>query len=277
MAFELNEPSSGADGSPPPYDQVVESSSLAPPTSHSACKPTAPLLQVRQNGVPYLIHVETFAERFIRWYDPQLPIRNIKRSSDTPPWSLWLESYYGMYHPETWRILEADHEADKEYYYELRAWRERRSSEGASQEELAHSSREQLEVLTRLLRRFERLYCLHFVREQYLARHRIDKPVSMSDAEWDATVVKTRLEYEDLPFCTIPQHSVWPLPCPFPSSPSTPARTRLTAISAFSELQLQPYIVPGIDSPFLRVLKPKRDEDRSPPPPFEQSTAVGQP
>ncbi|GAA6023101.1 hypothetical protein JCM10207_007720 [Rhodosporidiobolus poonsookiae] len=250
-----------------------------PPQSvpHFSTKPVPPALHVHVHGVPSIIQVETFAERFIRWYDPDLPISNIVLSHDIPPWSLWLESYYGMYHPEAWRILEADHEADKKYYDKLRRWRGRRAVEGARQEELARSYLELLKAAKRMLLRFQKLYCLHFVREQYLARHRIDKPVSMSDAEWDATVVKTRLEYEDLPFCTIPQHSVWPLPGPFPSSPSTPARTRLTFISAFSELQVQPYIVPGIDSPFLRVLKPKRDEDRSPPPPFEQSTADGQP
>ncbi|GAA6023066.1 hypothetical protein JCM10207_007707 [Rhodosporidiobolus poonsookiae] len=173
---------------------------------HLTYKPVRYLPHAAASRLPVLVATETFAERLVRWYDPQIPLTGVVYSSEPPPWSEWLESYYRIYHPETWRILDADHNMDKAYYLGMCAWRRQRERQGASTEEIERIRQETVAAARSLLERFKKLYGLHFVREQYLAHFRIEKPSDLPVAEWDAHVLQA-LEAEDLPMCRLPKHS----------------------------------------------------------------------
>ncbi|GAA6023059.1 hypothetical protein JCM10207_007704 [Rhodosporidiobolus poonsookiae] len=241
--------------SPPPYPRQPS----PPPLTARA---TAPALCVDVKYLPCLMHFETLTGRFIRWYDPQLPLRNISFAAEPPPWSRWLESYYRMYRPETWKILDSDHEADKRYHEELRAWRGERLAEEADQQELDQIDTDLETVSTRLFDRFSKLYALHYVREQHRHGNRWGRPLS-----GEGDVLMRDLDGEDLPMCQFGEQSVWPLPCAFPPGHGTGFPTTLTCLAYKRESTLLPYMVPGVDSLFLRSLHPgSRSDD---PPPFD--------
>ncbi|GAA5909668.1 hypothetical protein JCM6882_008459 [Rhodosporidiobolus microsporus] len=254
---------------PPPFPPLPPNSPfVGPPPVTRPHKPPSPPLAVNVDSLPALIATTTYGDRLVRWHDLEMPpsVDGVVALPDPPPWSLWLQGYYRMHHPATWPILERDHETDKRFFYAVRDWRMQREAEGADEEELRRLWDEMNGVSKRIIRRFRRLFGLHFIRNRYLAYHR-----SLLPGQSDAEILEATLIAENYPPCTIAAHTVWALPLP----PPTTLLSRLLLRRSLTQLAkppfssspslLQPYIVPGIDSMYMRALNPVPREPGAPP------------
>ncbi|GAA5909672.1 hypothetical protein JCM6882_008460 [Rhodosporidiobolus microsporus] len=252
----------------PPPPRPPNPPSLDPSPVTRPSKPAVPAFAVDAKYLRTLIALTTYGDRCVRWLDPELPVETegVEAAPDPPPWSLWLEGYYQMHHPATWAILERDQEEDKHFFWAMRDWRMQREQEGAAEDELGSLWDEMDEAALRMVQRFQRLFALHYVRNRYLAYHRTLLP-----AHSDTEILEATLVEEDYPPCTVAPHSVWALPIPPPTSFLDRFLRRRPLIQiakppfSSSPSLLQPYIVPGIDSLYMRALKPTPVPPGSPP------------
>ncbi|GAA6007610.1 hypothetical protein JCM10207_006403 [Rhodosporidiobolus poonsookiae] len=88
--------------------------------------------------------------------------------SDSPRWSVWLESHYRSFCPAVWPLLEADDKADAAVVGRLSAYRRVRREQGADIEELDRLRLDEKELQQRRLTRHVKLYGLHAARQRYL-------------------------------------------------------------------------------------------------------------
>ncbi|GAA6039568.1 hypothetical protein JCM8097_008397 [Rhodosporidiobolus ruineniae] len=214
-------------------------------------KPSEPILHVDVDKLPDLIGEDTYDNRLLPWYDPDLPVADLVKSSDPPPWSLWLESYYRQYHPEVWRLLEEDHQAEKAYMLRLEDWLDEAEREGVVDSEERDGIYEEVrERAERLLDRFAKLHGLHQVRQAYLLPYRARKPSSMTDREWDEEVATQTLLPEEYPKCRVPAHS---------DDPHIPALIPLINICDLPRRDLLPHVVPGVAADYLHSNGPSSE------------------
>ncbi|GAA5843856.1 hypothetical protein JCM11251_003534 [Rhodosporidiobolus azoricus] len=251
---------SGAYDPAPPYPAQPAVLHVEPPLE----EPHPPSLNVDPFSIPSLISSSTIVYRLVRWSDPDFPRTNVDRSPDPPPWSLWMESYYQMYHPETWPPLREDHEMDKKYYFDLRDWRMWRKANGADERELQRLWSMLEVVVRRIIERFQRLYGLDFIRNRFLRYYRKSLPGKV-----DAEILMLTLDMEEYPPCRVAQHSVWPLPLPPPlRHPRLAPLVEVAHLARDPSACLAPYIVPDVAAPHhLLSITPARhfglDEDRN--------------
>ncbi|GAA6039558.1 hypothetical protein JCM8097_008390 [Rhodosporidiobolus ruineniae] len=256
----LRAPLSDSPPSPPP-EPDGEPAQLSSPLPSS--KPSEPVLHIDLDKLPYLIGADTYDSRLLPWFDAELPVADFVKSTDPPPWSLWLESYYRQYHPEVWRLLEEDHQAEKAYMLRLEDWLDEAEREGVVDSEEGDAIYEEIRKRgNRLLNRFARLHGLHQVRQAYLLPYRTRKPSSMTDREWDEEVAAQTLPPEEYPKCRVHVHS---------DDPHIPALIPLTHICDLSRRDLLPHVVPGVAADYLHSNGPS--SELGSPPSVEEAEA----
>ncbi|BGP17217.1 hypothetical protein JCM10213v2_005233 [Rhodosporidiobolus nylandii] len=143
-----------------------------------------------------------------------------RRTGAVPHWSLELERWYNLFHPQTWVVLHAEHVDDVKH---LRAVNSevgtygsdaRRSPDGLRW--LAHMETQQALLETRIFIRWIRLLALHEVRSIFCARFREKKPAFRGITNWQ--IVRDQvIEAEDVKPLPAEPHQVWPLPIPPPA------------------------------------------------------------
>ncbi|GAA6002301.1 hypothetical protein JCM10207_001053 [Rhodosporidiobolus poonsookiae] len=130
-----------------------------------------------------------------------------ERSTDPPPWSLWLEGYYRMHHPDTWVLLDADHAADRAYFVEVSGRYSEGTVAGAAQGEMVELRDAVDEIVARMVWRFRKVYALNAVRQEYIEHHRQGMAPPFDPADWDNKITKETLEMEDYPPCPVAEYS----------------------------------------------------------------------
>ncbi|GAA6001759.1 hypothetical protein JCM10207_002302 [Rhodosporidiobolus poonsookiae] len=256
----------------------------APPAVPTACscslppafnKPVKPHLYADVDALPSLLRQRTITTRLGPYRDP------LTAEDPLPPpgdirlsWSLWLESYYGMFHPDCWILLTHDHEAQKTYFHALRTWYYLREAASVKAEELEVVAVDMKTTYEDIRRLLTKLYYLHTVRSKFINYYRSLFP-DLSDRD----IIIRFTSMEGFSGSKVAQHSVWPLPCPVPPRPVPPVTSSLTFISALDNSDLFPYTVPNgaSDCKLEAKMKHPRDIVRQmedggpPPPPYEQS------
>ncbi|GAA5977959.1 hypothetical protein JCM11641_004343 [Rhodosporidiobolus odoratus] len=234
---------------PPVYSPTPgQSSSTTLQSARNATKPPLPpkphypRLSFNVDNLPTFMHFSTFVEYIAPWADYTFTEDDVPASSDPPPWTGWLESYYQAFHPKAWAILDEEYKALTKYVSDMNDWVEvkRRLWElsiadvGSETAEIRYAKEERKD-------RFEILYCLHYVREQYLDYYRRLLPGNSDDM-----IIAQTTTMEGHRGSQVPRHSVWPLPCPVPRDPSSPIRQPLTSVSHLSadDVEFAPYQVP---------------------------------
>ncbi|GAA6005402.1 hypothetical protein JCM10207_002969 [Rhodosporidiobolus poonsookiae] len=212
-------------------------------------------------NLPFLIPLPIAYERFLPWAEPGLDLgapKFVPYRSDTPPWSLTLESYYQIFHPCSWDILEEEFANQAEYAMRMKEWIEHREWTGAGQEELAALRVERIKAVNSLFTIFSGLYGLHFIRERYLEHYRPIAPM------WDdARIIQETLDFElgldrqELVFGGPRDHSVWPLPLPVSIIPPAPFpltdnRNSLIRLCDLSADACRPYWLPLTSAAYAR-------------------------
>ncbi|GAA5971030.1 hypothetical protein JCM11641_004120 [Rhodosporidiobolus odoratus] len=122
--------------------------------------------------LPVFMNVSIFVEYIAPWADYTFTDDVIPVSSNPPPWTGWLESYYQAFHPKAWVVLDEEYKALTKYVSDMNDW-------------------------VKL-----KLYRLHYVREQYLDYYRRLSPVN-SDEE----IIARTTSMEGYPAKNIPRHS----------------------------------------------------------------------
>ncbi|GAA6039574.1 hypothetical protein JCM8097_008400 [Rhodosporidiobolus ruineniae] len=203
--------------------------SVAASTSHIP-KPRIPKLTLDLSRLPCLIHYTTFSSRFLPFADPVLYGQSASAVEEKQPeWSWYLESYYRMYLPAFWVLAEREYEAGLEFVRRYGRWKAAVEGGEAGTVDACEVTRmsfaaEDVERATKRL--FRNVYCLHHVRNLYLAHHR-----RLSPDKSDQQILEDTLQHEKRPYCTVAASSVWPLPSPLPDLPPpshTPSVSKLT-------------------------------------------------
>ncbi|GAA6030237.1 hypothetical protein JCM8097_009003 [Rhodosporidiobolus ruineniae] len=218
-------------------------------------KPRKPKLKINVERLPSLLSSEVFYDRLASWADPELG-SDIQLREDIPPWSLTLESFYGMYHPATWVLLERDQSEQKAYLFLLALWRAQKIEEDGEPSEGGELWEEMVAVQKQMSTRFAKLYALHYVRNRYLDFYRAVAS-GMSDGE----IIYATLQLEDNKICEVPQNSLWPLPCSIPSLPDYPILKTLTRIANLPRRKLPPYTVFPVDPRYHQHFRPTSPSD----------------
>ncbi|GAA6002194.1 hypothetical protein JCM10207_003119 [Rhodosporidiobolus poonsookiae] len=142
--------------------------------------PPVPTPQINPADLPLLLDSRLFEHKLV----PQLPWYALEWPDCLPQlpdfiWTTELESLYLLFEPSIWEALDADHRADFRWLY----WAGNAAgligkngypagdpiaSEYLSTEEGEKEMRKYFEVSRRMHTRFERLFALHHIREDYL-------------------------------------------------------------------------------------------------------------
>ncbi|GAA6018101.1 hypothetical protein JCM10207_006081 [Rhodosporidiobolus poonsookiae] len=215
-------------------------SSFPPPPN----RPFPPPRRINTSKLPPLVCERLYRARLVPWSDPDFALDGGTQRSDTPAWSLSLESFYRMMHPGAWEVLEEEYGVQKRYRMELGAWAQE-WYECAGQEEKEEKEevvREVEGVQEYMWTLYKSFYGLHFIRNRYLLLYR-----PLAPAWTDAEILNATLEFEFSPcntplFCGVADHSVWPLPLPSPASPKP-----LTLVADLPQSALRQYITPAFD------------------------------
>ncbi|BGP17191.1 hypothetical protein JCM10213_006011 [Rhodosporidiobolus nylandii] len=176
-----------------------------------------------------------------------------------PPWTDELERWYQLFHPDTWRILHADHVCDVEHLRlvndELDAhWAEAdRSVEGRAWLDQSYACQGVLEE--RIFTRWARLLALHEVRSIFISRGRAQHPGIETEQFFRIKLIVAPNAFKPLP--ALPSQ-VWPLPLPPPAPQKHRDTGELinliilyptgTLKSLFSLLALNDFALPGYRS-----------------------------
>ncbi|GAA6030239.1 hypothetical protein JCM8097_009004 [Rhodosporidiobolus ruineniae] len=198
--------------------------------------------------------------RIVPWRDSKLNFKGVDLRTDSPPWSRSLESYYAMFHPHTWMLLENDYEEQRDQIGKLREWRVRYSQKGGSLIKL-DTAADELEKLTRYVwELFKRLYGLHHLRERYLERYRPHAP------GWDdAKIVRETLDFESAAQgastaaaygydCL--EHSVWPLPIDVSAIPDCSNPESLVCLADLPAEEQDRYHLGPLDPDYHATFRP---------------------
>ncbi|GAA5822954.1 hypothetical protein JCM11251_004435 [Rhodosporidiobolus azoricus] len=160
------------------------------------------------------------------------PVVPLAAPDSIPPWTVWLERWYQIYHPATWVYLDRDEDADVDVTVEVVTQYLQERMVGQEKGARASALRKLLGELSRgFWVRFTCIYGLHAVRSVFLERSKKRYLANWSALE--ALPSSRDLEQQilrDLPdggtenLPTFEQGSVWPLVIPPPacSSPDDP-------------------------------------------------------
>ncbi|GAA6018089.1 hypothetical protein JCM10207_006077 [Rhodosporidiobolus poonsookiae] len=228
------------------------SSSLSSPISPTLNSSTPDRL-FNPAKLVWLLPQRMLADRLLPWRDPSVDFRvPFPLRSDPPAWSLSLESYYGIFHPATWTMLDKEYATHRSYAASLSRERQTRKERGAHEAELGpvesalKATHEYLGLL------WGSLYGLHYVRNRYLDFYRpiaprwSDSKIVYETAELETEIVDGRI----VPMYRSPDLSdlsIWPLPLP-PPPPASPLPSKaLTSIAGLSKRALWLYTAPEFD------------------------------
>ncbi|GAA6039566.1 hypothetical protein JCM8097_008396 [Rhodosporidiobolus ruineniae] len=218
--------------------------------------PCAPIPSFNYEKLPTLLTPSIYKSRIVPWCDPALGGASTARPDDVPPYSLSLESYYRMFHPSTWVVLETEYSAQKRYLLELEELVKKMREGGAYEGHLTAIWSEWDRVKQAMWLLYSRLYGLHFLRDRYLNFYRLAAPM------WDDhKILHETLELERPTGCKViakrylisgvSEHTIWPLPLPLTVIPSTLSRKGLICIANFSSAALYWYRLPRFRPEYL--------------------------